>query len=212
MLAVHDLHFSYPKSEETLFGGLNYSFSEGSLTVVTGPSGCGKSTLLYILGLMLKPTRGAVMLGGKDVSHASNDERARARAKSYGFVFQDSALDPTRPIIDSVIEPALYAGWSRRRARARARDLLELTGVAHRWNHQPGEISGGQAQRVALARALVNDPPVMLADEPTGNLDRANAAAVLGLMHEQARAGRTVVVVTHDPYVVSRADELVELS
>ena len=211
MLEISDLSFSYPGLDEDLYGGMSYSFARGKITVVTGPSGCGKSTLLYLLGLMLTPSRGHVLVDGTPLSARSNRERAHARARQFGFVFQDSALNPTRTILDCVIEPALYAGWERKRAVERAGELLTLTQVSYRRDHKANQISGGQAQRVALARALVNDPPIVLADEPTGNLDRDNAQLVLDVFADQARQGRTVVVVTHDPFVVDHADEVLQL-
>lgn len=211
MLSVENLSFRYPKAKETLYGGLNHCFTPGVITAVTGPSGCGKSTLLYVLGLMLRPTGGSVRLDDRVLSDARASVRAAARARSFGFVFQDSALDATRTILDSVIEPALYAGLSRREASKRALELMELTGVDYRASHKPGEISGGQAQRVALARALVNNPQVVLADEPTGNLDTDNADNVLRIFRSEAEMGRTIIVVTHDREVVERADEVVAL-
>ena len=137
--------------------------------------------------------------------------RARLRATSVGFVFQDAELDPSRPILDSVVEPGLYAGLPRRELEGRARILLERFGLGHRAEHRPGQVSGGQAQRVAVCRALVNTPAVVLADEPTGNLDPDNASLVLDALAEAAGEGRTVVVATHDPAVVARADEVVRL-
>jgi ABC-type lipoprotein export system ATPase subunit len=231
VLAVRDLSFAYARGGEELFGGLTHDFTPGRLTAVTGPSGRGKSTLLYVLGLMLTPTRGTVRLGDTDVSAAPDAERALIRANRIGFVFQDAALDPTRAILDSVIEPALYAGWSLRPARQRGRDLLEELGVAARAEHRPGQISGGQAQRVAVCRALVTDPAVILADEPTGNLDRHNAAGVLTVLSaasrtttasatashpdrdpdDSSRQPRTVVIATHDPFVLEHADEVLAL-
>lgn len=221
MLAVEDLTFAYERGGEELFGGLSHEFTPGAVTAVTGPSGRGKSTLLYVLGLMLTPTRGHVLLSGQEVSSAADAVRSRVRAHRVGFVFQDSALDPTRTVLDSVVEPALYAGWRLGRARERGRVLLEQMGVGARADHRPGEVSGGQAQRVAVCRALVTDPVVVLADEPTGNLDRDNAEGVLVAL--SAAAGghgahgdgdgipRTVVVATHDPFVIEHADEVLEL-
>lgn len=221
MLAVRDLSFAYTRGGEELFDGLTHDFVPGKVTAVTGPSGRGKSTLLYVLGLMLTPSRGEVVLDDSSVSRASDATRSRVRAARVGFVFQDAALDPSRVILDSVIEPALYAGWSPRRARARGRDLLEEMGVAARANHRPGEISGGQAQRVAVCRALVTDPAVILADEPTGNLDRDNAEGVLAALTRATShgrdgtdaqgGGRTVVIATHDPFVLEHADEVLAL-
>jgi putative ABC transport system ATP-binding protein/lipoprotein-releasing system ATP-binding protein len=215
VLAVRDLAFAYTRGGEELFDGLTHNFTPGAVTAVTGPSGRGKSTLLYVLGLMLTPTRGAVLLDGQDVSSAPDATRSRVRAHRVGFVFQDSALDPTRTVLDSVLEPALYAGWSLTAARVRARELLDQLGVGDRADHRPGEVSGGQAQRVAVARALVTDPAVVLADEPTGNLDRDNATGVLAALSAAAgTAGgtpRTVVVATHDPFVLEHADEVLAL-
>lgn len=224
MLAVRELSFAYRRGAEELFGGLSHEFTPGAVTAVTGPSGRGKSTLLYVLGLMLTPSRGQVLLDAQAVSSAADAVRSRVRAHRIGFVFQDSALDPTRTVLDSVVEPALYAGWSLSRARSRGRELLEQMGVGARADHRPGEISGGQAQRVAVCRALVTDPVVILADEPTGNLDRENAAGVLAALSAAAggagndgegegipRVERTVLIATHDPFVIERADEVLAL-
>ena len=216
MLAVEDLSFAYRKGAEELFGGLTYEFTAGAITAVTGPSGRGKSTLLYVLGLLLTPNRGAVLLDGQDISSAPDTMRSRVRAQRVGFVFQDSALDPTRTVLDSVLEPALYAGSTLAQARRRGRELLDDMGLGSRADHRPGEISGGQAQRVALCRALVTDPMVILADEPTGNLDRDNAARVLAALSAAAGSGeqgvgRTVLIATHDPFVIEQADEVLAL-
>lgn len=213
-LATHDLGFSYVRGGEELFDGLTHTFTPGRLTALTGPSGRGKSTLLYILGLMLSPTRGYVTFGQERVSALPDHKRSLFRAEQIGFVFQDSALDPTRAIISSVMEPALYAGWSIAEARSRAQVLLTEFGIGQRMDHRPGEISGGQAQRVATCRALMTDPSVILADEPTGNLDRENAALVIESLRatlETDRADRTIIIATHDPYVVENCDEVVRL-
>lgn len=217
MLAVEDLSFTYRRDSEELFGGLSHQFTPGVVTAVTGPSGRGKSTLLYVLGLMLSPSRGRVMVDGEAVSDAPDAFRSRLRARRIGFVFQDAALDPTRTVLDSVMEPALYAGRQLADARTRGRGLLEQMGLADRADHRPGEVSGGQAQRVAVCRALVTDPLVILADEPTGNLDRDNASAVLAALSAAAGSRgasaplRTVVVATHDPFVLEHADEVLAL-
>lgn len=212
MLAVEELSFSYRRGGEELFGGLSHRFVEGAMTGVTGPSGRGKSTLLYLLGLLLRPRSGQIMISQTPVHGLGDVARSRIRAAQIGFVFQDAVLDTSRPILDAVIEPALYAGARRADVLPRARALLNRMRLAVRAEHRPGEISGGQAQRVALCRALVNDPPVILADEPTGNLDRDNAATVLGVMRDAARDGRTVVVATHDPFVLEQVDHVLALS
>ena len=211
MLSAQDLRFRYAPGADELFGGLTHAFAEGAITAVTGQSGRGKSTLLYVLGLMLRPQVGHVHIHGRSVSGLPDDQRSRLRARHIGFVFQDAVLDSGRTILDAVREPALYAGRSRRDATATALNLLVTMGVDHRADHLPGQISGGQAQRVAVCRALVNDPAVVLADEPTGNLDRDNAAGVLEALRTTAGDGRTIVIATHDPFVVDRADAVLQL-
>lgn len=211
MLEVRAVTFAYRRGGEELFGGLSWSFAGGALTAVTGPSGRGKSTLLYLLGLMLRPTGGQVLLQGERVDALPDARRAAVRAHRVGFVFQDAALDPARRIVDSVVEPALYAGCRRGEVVGRARELLDQLGVGQRADHRPGEISGGQAQRVAVARALINTPVVILADEPTGNLDQGNAAVVLGALRDAARAGAAVIIATHDADVLDACDERVVL-
>lgn len=206
-LAVEGLSFAYRRGGEELFGGLDHTFRPGAITAVTGPSGRGKSTLLYVLGLMLKPARGAVLIGGQRVDDRADVERSWIRATRLGFVFQDAALDQSRTVLDSVMEPALYAGARRSEVADRARDLLDMLGVAARADHRPGEVSGGQAQRVAVARALVTDPDIILADEPTGNLDQDNTDVVLQTLREVVAEGRTVVIATHDPSVLAEVDE-----
>ena len=187
------------------------SFAAGEVVAVTGPSGRGKSTLLYLLGLMLKPSHGHVLINGADAAGLNDAHRARLRAGLFGFVFQDAALDATRTVLDNVVETALYRGEPREAARARARELMAQFGVELRAGHKPGQVSGGQAQRIALCRALLNDPRILLADEPTGNLDPASATIVVDAMHTQAHSGATVVVATHDPALVARCDRVIEL-
>lgn len=208
-VTVTGLRFAYRRGAQELFDGLDHDFTPASVTAVTGPSGRGKSTLLYVLGLLLRPSAGEVCLGGRAVSGLSDLHRSGLRATRIGFVFQDAVLDPSRTVLDALLEPTLYAG--RPPDELVARELLDLLGVSERAGHRPGEISGGQAQRVAIARALVNEPTVLLADEPTGNLDRDNAAVVLAALRGAADQGCTVVVATHDPYVIDQVDEVLEL-
>lgn len=210
-LAVRDLCFRYRSGDTDLFDGLTHSFTPGQVTAVTGPSGRGKSTLLYVLGLMLRPSSGTVLVADTAVSGLSDRQRSRIRAEQIGFVFQDSELDPTRPIVASVVEPALYAGRTAAQALPHARALLEQFGLAERAAHRPGQISGGQAQRVAVCRAMINTPSVLLADEPTGNLDPDNSTLVLDALHQAAQHGTVVVVATHDPVVVDAADAVLRL-
>lgn len=212
MLGVSDLGFRYRRGGEELYGGLTHDFGAGRVTALTGPSGRGKSTLLYLLGLLLTPSSGQVSIEGANASALGDAARSRLRARSIGFVFQDSELDPQRSVLDSVLEPTRYAGSTPRANRARAEQLLRDFGLHHRAHHRPGQVSGGQAQRLAICRALVNDPAIVLADEPTGNLDRGNADLVLDALVDVAHArGHTVVIATHDPHVLTRVDEVVEL-
>ncbi len=211
MLGVSDLRFRYRRSSEELFGGLSHGFSAGGVSVVSGPSGSGKSTLLYLLGLLLTPTAGDVSVDNVEAGGLGDGERSALRARHIGFVFQDAALDQTRTILDNVAEGGLYAGMPRGEAERRARVLLERFGVDLPPERRPGEISGGQAQRVGLCRALVKSPSVILADEPTGNLDAESASVVLRALWDAAGAGATVVISTHDQQIVAAADDVVAL-
>ena len=211
VLAVENLSFAYPRGREELFASLSHQFRAGHVTAITGPSGRGKSTLLYLLGLLLRPTAGRVLIDGVPGESLPDVARSRLRASRIGFVFQDAALDPSRTVLDAVVEPALYAGARRRDVLARASRLLTEFGVRARVDHRPGEISGGQAQRVALCRCLMNDPVIVLADEPTGNLDPDNAVLVLDALRGAAGEGRTVVIATHDPSVLKRVDDVLSL-
>ncbi|MCL1837921.1 MAG: ATP-binding cassette domain-containing protein [Propionibacteriaceae bacterium] len=212
MLAVEGLRFAYRKGGVELFDGFSHEFAPAQVSVVTGVSGRGKSTLLYLLGLLLTPVAGRVRFAGRDLTQTSDAERAQIRAGRVGFVFQDSELDPARPVISSVLEPALYAGRSRKAMRGRALELLERFGLGERAEHKPGQVSGGQAQRLALCRALLLEPDVILADEPTGNLDRENAGIVLDALRDAAHTqGSTVVIASHDPFVLEQADQVVTL-
>jgi putative ABC transport system ATP-binding protein/lipoprotein-releasing system ATP-binding protein len=211
VLIARGVSFSYRRGGEMVIDRFSREFRPGAITGLTGPSGCGKSTLLYLLGLLLRPAGGAILVGGREAGRLSDGLRSELRATHIGFVFQDAALDASRTILDSVMEPALYAGQTVPQVRPRAEALLDQFGLAHRARHRPGQISGGQAQRVALCRALVTQAGVILADEPTGNLDEGNTAMVLDALADLAAGGRTVVVATHDPLVAARCDEVVDL-
>ncbi|WP_241961112.1 ABC transporter ATP-binding protein [Salinibacterium hongtaonis] len=210
MIEARDISFGYGNSTRIL-EGWSATFSAGEVVAVTGPSGRGKSTLLYILGLMLRPDGGEVRVDGRHVSALNDRTRAGLRSSLFGFVFQDAALDPTRTVLDNVIEPALYRGDSRRDSQERAKELMSRFGVEFRADARPGQVSGGQAQRIALCRALINDPPILLADEPTGNLDPISSALVVDAFQDKARSGAAVIVVTHDPELVSRCDRRIDL-
>lgn len=211
MIAIEGVRFGYRPGAEELFEDLSHTFATGVVTAVTGASGRGKSTLLYLIGLLLRPTKGEIWVDGVPVAGLPEHARAGIRARSLGFVFQDASLDRSRTILDAVVEPALYAGRRRSDVEPHARELFDTFGVAHRHDHRPGEISGGQAQRVAVCRALINDPAAILADEPTGNLDRSNAEGVLTALETAAKAGRTVIIASHDPFVLDRVDAVLRL-
>lgn len=211
MIEVEELWFSYHRRLPPVLEDLSFTFAPGAVTAVTGPSGCGKSTLLYLLGLLLTPSRGRVLYDGTDVSRLPDRERSRIRAARMGFVFQDASLDSTRTVEDNVLEGGLYAGMERRPTQHRAAALLEQFGVSLRTGHRPGEVSGGQAQRVALCRGLLKEPEVLLADEPTGNLDPASSEVVWSALADAAAAGATVIVASHHPDLVARSHHVLAL-
>lgn len=184
----------------------------GEVVAVTGPSGSGKSTLLYCLGGMVRPLAGSIRVAGFELVGRSDIELARYRSDHLGFVFQDAMLDPSRKVLHAVTEPAIYAATKPREHRRRALQLLERFGVASLTDRRPGQISGGQAQRVALARALLLEPDLILADEPTGNLDRASGSIVIEALRSYAAvSGAGVVIATHDADVVRQADREIVL-
>lgn len=206
-LQIDDGGFRYgPQAQGLLVSSWTERFQGGEVTAMTGPSGCGKSTRLYLLGLLLRLTAGRVLIDGDRVDDLADAARSRLRAERFGFVFQDAALDATRTVLDNVTESALYSGLDANVAQTRAHQLLEQFDVRLPTNRRPGQVSGGQAQRIALCRALLNDPDVVLADEPTGNLDDASAEVVLDGLRAQAASGAVVIVVTHDQRVAAWSD------
>lgn len=210
MIELQDLSFSYPKTDPVV-SGLDHRFEPGATTGIAGQSGRGKSTLLYLAGLLLAPTSGRVLLDGTDTATLSDSQRSRLRGARIGFVFQDAALDPSRTILDNVIEGAVFSGMRRADAGRRARALLAGVDVTVPIDRRPGQISGGQAQRVALCRAMLHDPSLVLADEPTGNLDSASAGLVLDRLAAAAATGATIVIASHDPHVLERCDATIDL-
>jgi putative ABC transport system ATP-binding protein len=191
--------------------GVDLTVAPGELVAIMGPSGCGKSTLLNLIGGLDRPTAGEIWLAGQRVDELSEAAWAVVRRKQIGFVFQFFNLIGNLTVADNIELPALLAGLSRAEARKRRAALLEELGIADKTHTIPAQLSGGQRQRVALARALVNWPDLLLADEPTGNLDTANTREVLALLHRYHASGQTIVLVTHDPNVASIADRVVTM-
>ena len=213
VLRTVGLHKHYGKAEGLVraVDDVNLEIARGEALAVMGPSGCGKSTLLHLLGGLDRPSGGEVWLAGKRVDGLSERGLAGLRRREIGFIFQSFHLMDELTAIENVELPALLAGRSPRQARRRALDLLEQVGLADRGRHLPFALSGGQRQRVAIARALANEPLVVLADEPTGNLDSAATLEVLRLLDRLHTAGLTLVIVTHDQRVAATADRLVSM-
>ena len=191
--------------------GIDLAVKRGEFVAVVGPSGSGKSTLLNLLGCLDTPTSGAFHLGGEAVAGLSRDDLADVRNRRVGFVFQNFNLLPQLTALENVEMPMLFGGVGRRERRRRALEQLELVGLAERVGHRPTELSGGQMQRVAVARALVMQPDLLLADEPTGNLDTGSGSDVMSLLADLWAQGRTLVVVTHDQAMARRAGRVVEI-
>ncbi len=179
--------------------GIDLSIYEGEFTSIMGPSGSGKSTFMNILGCLDRPTSGSYRLDGEEVAHLGDDELAYVRNKRIGFVFQSFNLLPKLTALDNVALPMVYAGVSKAERKARASQLLTDLGLGTRLDHMPAELSGGQRQRVAIARALANDPAIIMADEPTGNLDSKASLDVMHIFTELYQEGRTIILVTHEP-------------
>ena len=191
--------------------GIDVSIYEGEFTSIMGPSGSGKSTFMNILGCLDRPTNGSYRLDGQEVAHLSDDELAYVRNKRIGFVFQSFNLLPKLTALDNVALPMVYAGVSKSERMARAGQLLTDLGLGTRLDHMPAELSGGQRQRVAIARALANDPAIIMADEPTGNLDSKASLDVMHIFTELYQEGRTIILVTHEPDIAEYAGRNVVL-
>ena len=191
--------------------GIDLEIHKGEYVALMGPSGSGKSTLMNLLGCLDTPTSGSYILNGKDVSQMKDDELAEIRNKEIGFVFQTFNLLPRTTALDNVALPMIYAGYSKSERRARATQVLEQVNLGDRMLHQPNQLSGGQRQRVAIARALVNSPSIILADEPTGNLDSKTSEEIMKLLAEIHNNGNTIVLVTHEEEIAEHADRIIRL-
>ncbi|MDO6390343.1 ABC transporter ATP-binding protein [Pontibacter sp. BT731] len=197
--------------ETTALAGVDLRIAKGEFVAVMGPSGCGKSTLLNILGLLDSPSSGTFRFLGQDISHASERQRAKIRKQNLGFVFQSFNLIDELTVEENISLPLDYLGIPRAEASKRVKEAMERMGIAHRHAHFPQQLSGGQQQRVAIARATVSDPSLILADEPTGNLDSVHGREVMSLLSELNDAGTTVVMVTHSPSDAEYAHRIVNL-
>jgi putative ABC transport system ATP-binding protein len=197
--------------ETHALSGTHLDINRGEYVSITGPSGCGKSTLLSILGLLDSPTDGTYVLNNKLVSDLSLSDRARIRNKEVGFIFQSFNLIGDLTVYENVELPLTYRGMSAGDRKKRVQDALEKVGMAHRAKHLPSQLSGGQQQRVAVARAVAGEPSILLADEPTGNLDSTNGEAVMELLRDLHRNGATICMVTHDPRYARYADRAIHL-
>jgi putative ABC transport system ATP-binding protein len=214
MIHARAIEKSYAKAGHVIpvLRGIDIDVERGEFVAITGASGSGKSTLLHILGALDSPSAGHYAFRGREVAGIDDDARSRLRASSFGFVFQGFHLLPQLTILENVALPFLYSGAPGPDATPRARRALERVGLAHRLEHTPAELSGGEMQRAAIARAIVVEPEVVFADEPTGNLDSGTGAQVLDLLAELNRSGTTLVLVTHDAAVASRAHRRMHLT
>ncbi|MFN0056862.1 MAG: ABC transporter ATP-binding protein [Planctomycetota bacterium] len=208
LLRLEDVHKVYPMGGQEVHAlrGVDLCFAPGSFWAILGASGSGKSTLLNLLGCLDQPTRGRYLIEGEDVSHFDDDERSALRLRRLGFIFQSFNLIPQLTVEENIALPLYYLGWEEQRSAARARELAQLVGLGERLRHRPMELSGGQQQRVAVARSLANDPAVLLADEPTGNLDSATGTQIMEMLGDLNRRGRTIIMVTHEESVAEHAD------
>ena len=211
VIRVTDLKRAYVMGMETVHAlrGVDLEIRRNEYVAIMGPSGSGKSTLMNLIGCLDTPTEGEYWLNGQEVSRMSDDALARVRNKEIGFVFQTFNLLPRASALQNVELPLVYAGLPARERKARAANALERVGLGNRMDHRPNELSGGQRQRVAIARGLVNEPSILLADEPTGNLDSTTSEEILGVFESLHGQGQTIVLVTHEPDVAQHAHRTV---
>ena len=213
LIEIRDLAKTYDSGDVQVHAlcGVSLDIEAGESVAVTGSSGSGKSTLMNILGCLDRPTRGSYRLGGEEVARLGRDRLADIRNRTIGFVFQSFHLLARTSAVENVELPLVYAGVGRRERRARALEALERVGLATRAEHRPNQLSGGQQQRVAIARALVTRPRLILADEPTGNLDSATSLEIMGVLSDLVAGGITVVLVTHEPDIAAHAARVIDV-
>lgn len=213
LVELKDIRKTYKLGGETIHAldGVSLDIEAGEFLSIIGPSGSGKSTLMHILGCLDSPSSGTMQLDGMMIQNASQSQLASIRNKKIGFVFQFFNLLPKLSVMQNVELPMIYGSVSARERRERSMRSLEMVGLENRSKHRPSQLSGGQQQRVAIARALVNDPRIIFADEPTGNLDSHTGEAILELFHELHRKGRTIALVTHDPEIAAVTPRKIEI-
>lgn len=213
LITIKEIGRKYVIGSEVIHAlkSVSLAINKGEFVALMGPSGSGKSTLMNILGCLDTPTSGSYVLNGTDVSHMSDDALAEVRNQEIGFVFQTFNLLPRSTSLDNVALPLIYAGNSKKDREARAAKALENVGLGNRMDHKPNELSGGQRQRVAVARALINDPSIILADEPTGNLDTKTSIEIMGLLEEIHSKGNTIILVTHEEDIAQHAHRIVRM-
>lgn len=213
IVEMRDVRKSYLMGEVRVeaLRGVNLAFGRGEYATIMGPSGCGKSTLLNLLGCLDRPTDGQYFLGGEDVAQLEDDRLSRIRGTRIGFVFQSYNLIQQLSVIENIEVPLYYQGYPERESRRLAEKLARRVGLSHRLHHKPFELSGGQQQRVAIARSLANDPLIILADEPTGNLDSVSGEEILGIFDELHQQGKTLIMVTHEQGLSERAQRCIRL-
>ncbi len=213
LIDIKDIKRDFQLGNETInvLKGIDLQIFKGEYVALMGPSGSGKSTLMNILGCLDTPTSGTYILNNKDVSQMHDDDLAEIRNKEIGFVFQTFNLLPRTTALDNVALPMVYAGYSKTERNERAKEVLTQVGLSDRMDHQPNQLSGGQRQRVAVARALVNKPSIILADEPTGNLDSKTSVEIMNLFNEIHKNGNTVILVTHEEDIARYAHRIIRL-
>lgn len=214
LILIQDVHKVYKMDsvETVALNGVSLTINRGDFKAIMGPSGSGKSTLMHIIGCLDRPTYGKILWEGRDVSTLPDDELAMIRNRKIGFVFQSFYLLPRYTALQNVELPLIYRGLTSKERREKAKELLELVGLGDRINYRPTQLSGGQQQRVAIARALAVDPVILLADEPTGNLDSKSSHEIMDLITELHRQGLTIVLVTHEYDIAGYANEIVRMA
>lgn len=213
MIALHDIVKDYRMGEETVhaLNHVSLNIQDGEYVAITGPSGSGKSTLMNIIGCLDVPDSGSYLLAGRDISRCSGHKLSGIRSREIGFVFQGFNLLGRLDALENVEMPLIYQGVGFKERRARARQMLDYMGLKDRQHHRPNQLSGGQQQRVAIARALVSNPHLILADEPTGNLDSRTGEDIMALFHQLHQEGNTIILITHDPVIASHASRVIHM-